>query len=695
MTFTTGYSATARNSLKITDNKILTMNCFLADAGGYVHTCTLYRKITGVILMLSLFLLSPLKTSGQVVVEKSKDKVIISGTQYYIHVVRKGETAYSISRAYGITVDELVRNNPGSGNGLRTGQALRIPVVETPAAGQEQDKKNQTPEKQRDESKFFYHRLKPGETVYSLARNYGVSVQEITESNPGVEINKLPVNYEIAIPRRTVKQTTEEIQPQEKKGFLEHRVVKGETLASIAEKYGISVRDIRRENKGIIFPHVNDILRIPVTRVNEIKEEAIAVTDTITIPEKPVIEIPAGITPVKNLKGRFNVAVLLPFNTPANSVRMEIDSSQVIKGKPVYKTVVRPDEWLYPQTIQFVELYEGILLAADTLRSMGLDINIFAFDTQSEEETPEILIESGKLRDMDLIIGPVYSRNLLGIAQYAGRYGIPVVSPVTLISNQPLADNPNLFLTIPSVDVAQDAIIRRAGEHRNSNFVFIKTDSSGEDEATNRFRNRLLKELDSENGGDTLRFRELLFISRSSLPADSINRLEHSLSPRHENVIIIASEEHPVLSEIIMSLHTLMRKYRIKLIGLPAVRELVNLDPKLYFDLGIELYSYYWIDYGKPDVKAFIRKFRNKFLTEPGENSYAWMGYDIMYYFLSGLSIHGKDFVKHPEIHNPELLQTKFYFVRKSKDSGFENNHLYLIKYTGSMDIVLIEDMEP
>lgn len=670
------------------------MNCFFADARGFENTCTLYRKVSVTILMLSLFLLTALKTTGQVVVEKSKDMVIISGTRYYIHVVRKGETSYSISRAYGITVDELVKNNPGTENGLRTGQALRLPVVDTPAAPAGQDKKNQTMEKQRDESKFFYHRLKPGETVYSLARNYGVSVQEITQSNPGVEINKLPVNYEIAIPRRTIKQTTEDIQPQEK-GFLEHRVVKGETLSSIAEKYGISVRDIRRENKGVIFPHVNDILIIPVNRVREIKEEAIAVTDTVTLPEKPVIEIPAGITPVKNLKGKFNVAVLLPFNTPVNSVRAEIDSSQVIKGRPVYKTIVRPDEWLYPQTIQFIELYEGILLAADTLRSMGLDINIFAFDTQGGEETPENLIESGKLRNMDLIIGPVYSRNLVGIAQYAARYDIPVVSPVMLISNQPLSGNPNLFLTIPSVNVAQEAIIRRAAEHKKSNFVFIQTDSSGEDEATARFRNRLVKELDSANGDDTLRFRELLFISRSSLPADSINRLQHALSPRHENVIIIASEEHPVLSEIIMSLHSLMRKYRIKLIGLPAVRELVNLDPKLYFDLGIELYSYYWIDYSKPDVRAFVKKFRNKFLTEPGENSYAWMGYDIMYYFLSGLSIHGKDFIKHPEMHNPRLLQTKFYFGRKSTDSGFENNHLYLIKYTGSMDIVLIEDPEP
>jgi len=69
---------------------------------------------------------------AQVVVEKSKEKVIISGIPYYIHLVKKGETAYSISRAYGITVEELTKENPPAVYGLKEGQTLRIPVREVP-----------------------------------------------------------------------------------------------------------------------------------------------------------------------------------------------------------------------------------------------------------------------------------------------------------------------------------------------------------------------------------------------------------------------------------------------------------------------------------------------------------------------------------------------------------------------------------
>ena len=66
--------------------------------------------------------------NSQVPVERSKDKVIISGVAYYIHQVKKGETAYSISKAYGITVEELTRENPPAVYGIKEGQILRIPV---------------------------------------------------------------------------------------------------------------------------------------------------------------------------------------------------------------------------------------------------------------------------------------------------------------------------------------------------------------------------------------------------------------------------------------------------------------------------------------------------------------------------------------------------------------------------------------
>ena len=64
---------------------------------------------------------------SQVPVERSKDKIVISGITYYLHIVKKGETIYSISKAYGITSDELTRENPPALNGLKEGQSIRIP----------------------------------------------------------------------------------------------------------------------------------------------------------------------------------------------------------------------------------------------------------------------------------------------------------------------------------------------------------------------------------------------------------------------------------------------------------------------------------------------------------------------------------------------------------------------------------------
>jgi hypothetical protein len=104
------------------------------------------------------------------------------------------------------------------------------------------------------------------------------------------------------------------------------------------------------------------------------------------------------------------------------------------------------------------------------------------------------------------------------------------------------------------------------------------------------------------------------------------------------------------------------------------------------------LYSPSWIDYTQNDVKQFNSDFRNKFMTEPSEKSFAWQGYDIAYYFLSGLAIHGKDFIKDPSMHRPDLLHADFDFVSKTSQDGFENQKLYLIHFTKEFDVILAED---
>lgn len=650
-------------------------------------------RIRNIFILIFINLL-PVTSSlhSQVVVERSKDKVVISGKPYYIHIVKKGETAYSISKAYYITVDDLVRENPAASNGLREGQSLRLPLVDSPP--QKQKPVTQQQQQQRDETKYIYHRLVSGDTVFSLARRFGVSEQEILDSNPGVEINKLAIGTEIAIPKREFTTTSQKIEITEKE-FINHRVEKGESLSSIADKYGITVREIRKENRGVIFPRVDDYIKIPVSKIVEplAEQELIADTSAIELkPVQPLYKKPMGFTRVENLGGKINVALLLPLYLRENAIRTEIDSSQKVRGKPVYKIIKRKEDWIYPKSLPFLELYQGMLIAADTLRSLGLNIDISVFDIRSDSIELTRIINAGKLSDMDIIVGPVYSHNLSIVARYAGPRNIPVISPVPLRSNTILNNNPLVFMTNPSLEVAQEVISSKVRENASANFVFIHTDSIGFDPGVASFKNMLLRELSSVIPNEEIRFKELLFYSRSMLSNDSINRLEHTLSDKSENVVLIASEDPPVLSETIMDLHTLSKKYKIKLLGYPAMRDLKNLEPKYYFDLGIELYSPYWIDYRKTDIKKFLASFSNKFLSEPPEESFAWQGYDIAYYFLSGIALHGESFLATPEMHNPDLLETEFYFIRTCENCGFENHKLFHIRYTNDMEVKLIED---
>lgn len=642
--------------------------------------------------LIILLLVTGQSILSQVAVERSRDRVVISGIPYFLHIVKKGETAYSISRAYGITTDELVKENPETATGLKDGQSLRIKVsmVDTAPISQQPS----LPAVFKDESKYIYHVLQPGETLYRLSKTYNVTEDELIKSNPDIDISKLPVGYEIAIPKTGRPAVNHMASGQDPDAYY-HKVTRGETMYSISRQYGVTVRELRRANGDTRFPQVGDYLKIPGKKPPERK---IVIPEIVEeMPELPLKEIeyrekPSGYTAVSEMKGSFNIAVLLPFYLSENSKRNEIDSSKSVKGKKIYREINRSDDWIYPRSLGFVEMYEGMLLAADTLRALGLNIRMNVFDVGADSADARRLINSGRLDGMDLIIGPVHSGILSFVAGYAGSRGIPVISPVQLGNNLVLRNNPMLFMTTPSMDIAQAAIAEKLKEYQARNIVLIHSQIPEETVQVSGFRNLISARLDSAVPGEEIRVRNMAFVSRSSLKRDSANRLSYFLSDKTGNFVIVASEDSPVMSESLTDIHALARKYDVNVFGYPAMRYLDNLDHKICFDLGLMVYSPYWIDYSAPDVKRFETVFRKKFLTEPSETSYAWQGYDILYYFLSGLAIHGKDFLSHPEIHNPDLLHTEFDFSRNDTNDGFENHKLYLIRYSNNYELELIKE---
>lgn len=566
-------------------------------------------------------------------VEITSQKIVSDGRVYYMHQVRKGQTLYSISKAYNVTVSQLTEENNISDNSIREGQVLRIPAV-TVAEAQ-----------------------KPAVTT--------------------------PASQD--------------------ERYIYHRVRRGETLASIASEYGISVRDLKKANRRLLFPHEGDNLLIPRRKISQQYEEkkALPVADTVKamntegdttvkVQAPETFTVNAERTTLGELNGSVRVAVMLPFQLAENSVRSYIDSSKRdAKGKKIYRDVTMSGSWIYEGSLPFLEMYEGILIAADSLRRLGLRIELDLYDTGSDTSRVDRLLLSGALNEADLIIGPVFSYNLSRVSAFAAQHDIPVVSPVQIRDQRILENRPTLYRVYPAAKVSQDVIISEVRTHPGSNIIFLYSDTLMSDPLTSEFWSRLKNSLAADNSGDTSMISSRYFtglVSRRN-SYSGVSSVESLLKPDRENLIILASTQTPVVSSAFSTLHTLIRKYDIKVMGYPEIRGLETVDLRYYYDLELFIPSESYIDFSKPASLAFSTAFMKKFRTEPMAESFAWRGFDIAWYFIGGIASHGNAFLKDPGIFNPELLCLEPDFRREDRNNGYENRGMFILHYKKDMTI--------
>ena len=135
-----------------------------------------------------------------------------------IYIVKKGDTLYGIANKYGISVDELKAINNLTSNNLSVGQVLQIPEII------EEDVPNEN-----------IYIVKSGDTLYSIANKYGMSVQELKDLNK-LTSNTLSIGQQLVVSEGNA-------------GTLDTYTVKaGDTLYSIAKKYGLTVSELKQLN---------------------------------------------------------------------------------------------------------------------------------------------------------------------------------------------------------------------------------------------------------------------------------------------------------------------------------------------------------------------------------------------------------------------------------------------------------------
>ena len=112
---------------------------------------------------------------AQVDIKKSNEVVVFNGKEYYIHIVEKGHTLYSLTRVYEIPMEEIIFENPSAKIQLSIGQELKIPVTSRDKAVKQSLRS--------DDDEFFYHVVKRDETMRSIASVYLISRRDLERSN--------------------------------------------------------------------------------------------------------------------------------------------------------------------------------------------------------------------------------------------------------------------------------------------------------------------------------------------------------------------------------------------------------------------------------------------------------------------------------------------------------------------------------
>jgi LysM repeat protein len=263
--------------------------------------------------------------------------------------IQKGETAYFIAQKYKVSVDEIFKLNPESQNGIKENQILKIPVhsqanpnpiaqvthivqpketlfglskqyhislealqnanQEILAGGLQIGQELVIPQNLDTTTKIVStqvtHQVVAKESLFSIARQYNVSVQDLETLNKEILQNGLQIGQTISIPnkRKTLDGRVRVINQE----TVFHIVEPKETKFSIAKKYGISIDQLESQNpeivNGLIVGNKLAINTAAIKPANESEELMLALAEKQVVVEKTK----AKTVEIEDLKDRLVV----------------------------------------------------------------------------------------------------------------------------------------------------------------------------------------------------------------------------------------------------------------------------------------------------------------------------------------------------------------------------------------------------
>ena len=530
-------------------------------------------------------------------------------TQNLRHEVQGGETLYSISRTYGVSVESIRQANPKMGDTLLAGSVIVIPQ----------------------------------KTSVSTQTSTPVTTQPVTSVT-----SVTPVKVQTAPVSKPEEQIAPSTIPECK--FM-YKVEKKETVYSISHRFGLTEEELRRANpqidtknkikKGeyLCIPFTQEELAQKLRDEQKVREEAERMAEQERQREMEAER-------ARRRSETIDIAIFLPFELSAKK-----KSASAVK---IY------------------DFYEGFLLGVKEMKNNGISVNIHTYEEKSSSAVMDSLLHLPEMTDMELVIGPSNANNITSVSRFCKQNNICQVIPFStkenLVNNYPTAFQVNVQVAGLYNSVYEQFI----QQYPNHDIYFVGSQDKEEVESYTSGFKRALQDAD---------------ISFKTTTIDKLSKLDELMEDKTRPTVFIIStgavKTFDTLTQNIEKNESYML-YNYTLFG-PMGWANFNQQKnqqKLTRHHAAFFTTYYAYPYSTP-VSSFKSQFHRYFKREAlnANPNFDMLGYDIARYFIKGYAENRDEFYNVQSNLGNDALQNPMQFVRKADGSGFVNSHVKIIHF--------------
>ena len=583
-----------------------------------------------------LFLLNPEAVDGV-----SENQIIkIPTTSSVQHQVQAKETVYGISKQYNIAIEKLYDLNPGlKENGLKIGQFLNL--AETTSKNTTAVSNNNQPAKNLASTTVI---VEKGETIYGIAVKNNTSVSVLYELNPGLLENGLKVGQPINIPvNGEVKTQTADTSKKTKPKTIV--VQPKQTIYNIAKTNNVSQEQLMEWN-----PDLKNGLKDGSTLIVGYSYEKVPFNDNSA--PKPIENTSA---PVKkgidlslpNDGSTRDLVLLLPFNIANNNF-----------NNPSINQSIKEDVFLN-MTLDF---YSGAKLAIEDLKSKNYNLNIKFVDSKETNRALDVNTLKGDFdfSATDVIIGPFFQKNVDAVSEAFKNQQTIIVSPLSTEKGKPF---PRQVHTMPNAEIVKKEML----EYVISKQERVVAITDGKKTSSQYF---------------STNYPAITILSVTTDEKVSPTVLKNLLSETETNYIVYDATSLTTTIELINTLKSLQKEFKIQLVSLEKLDVLESSDVEMN-DLIALKYTFPSVtnDASSNKKEKFVKEYKAVYGKNPSR--FATRGYDVTYDIITRMFESDED--SNIFDYGSQQIENKFAYI--NENGGVYNNAVFILQYDKDLTI--------